>query len=601
MISVKQVPINVTVPRDEIRVVTMQPYIRFPEDPEEPYRWRPDAIGTQLENIQQTLNVARQAFAGEGANFTLLPEYAVPGIHGATLIDDAICSGDWPSNSVIIAGVDGLPKLDYTNVCQSLSLQFSQGNAPDRVESDEWVNCCVIWVKDAQGKVLKWVQPKIRPAWPELNVSCNDMFCGQTVYVYEARYAPTGSMGYPCRFVTLICFDWVASVAGTTVCDDLLAGLSHGLHDPLPLHWAFVIQHNPAPNHPSFLNSSYRFLTDTTSFPFVERENAVIVHANTAVQTTPARDAKGAFSACVFSPSAHVDCQGCRPTVCMQPSALRASTILQRCRDVVFREMRECIHAFSIRIPKFISPDATDRTYPMTKAYVYPVGPSEDARLPGAAVPASVKWVNDSLDNMKRPSETALAGCQLRTQAEMAEKSIVASLRAYDGHAARDTVNWATSSFTEGKKSRDGKRGRNVDLWDSIETEALKHMVYSLTFLGIAYTMDCDSTVIHSCIETVNGLVQVIAVRGATHQDCRQHLDELVSKDLTDPILLISRDDENSTPTQDEYMRIDEIGGEGGMTFQDYSTLVETCRNATDNQQLRGTLDGILPGHRRII
>ena len=598
VITVEQVVLDMTVPTDEVRVVAMQPFIVFPDNAVEPYRWLADIVPRQLYNIQRTLDLARKVFSVDGAHFTLFPEYAVPGIQGAALIDNVVCSKNWPTGSVVIGGIDGLPKADYEKLCDSLSLQFAAGNAPACVEDGQWVNCCVVWAKDTQGAISKWVQPKIRPAWPELNVSCNDMFRGQTVYVYEARYAPTG---YPCRFVTFICFDWVASVAGDTVCDELLSGLSQGLDDPLPIHWAFVIQHNPGPNHPSFLLSSYRFLTDSASYPFVERDKAVIIHANTAVAPVPVRNGNGAFSACILSPNAQVDCTGCRPTVCMQPSALRANPTLQKCYDVVFREMGECIHVFTVRVPKFISPNATDRTYPLPKAYVYPVAPSADARLPGGPVPASVKCVNDSLDKMPLPSKVALDGCPLKAQSMMAEKSVSTSLRNRDGHAARKIVQWATSSYSGGKKSRNDQRARNADMWDATEEDALKHVFFSLTALGLAYMLHCDGTALHAYIETGSGLIQVVAVRGGTHQDCREHLDDLVSEVPVDPVLLISRDDENLTPTPDEYLRIDEIWGKGGKAFQDYGTLIKTCRNATSGQELRSTLDGILPGHRRII
>ena len=97
------------------------------------------------------------------------------------------------------------------------------------------------------------------------------------------------------------------------------------------------------------------------------------MHVNTAVSKLPSRTGDGGFSACVFSPSAPLDCDGCRPTVCMQPKSLRGSQNLGRCKDVVFREMGECIHVFRVRVPRFITPDATDRTYPLVNAQVHSV------------------------------------------------------------------------------------------------------------------------------------------------------------------------------------------------------------------------------------
>ncbi len=598
MVTVERIPVDVRVPAGEVRFTTMQPYVVFPDTPYEPFQWDSAAKDRQLEAIRRTLEVARQSFANQGCNFTLFPEYAVPGIEGATTIDNAVGADEWPAESVVIGGVDGLTKTKYAALCEGLSLQTSTQNAPELIPDDEWVNCCIIWVKESDGTVKKWVQPKIRPAWPERNVGCSDMFCGETVYVFEARYT---SNEYPCRFVTLVCFDWVASIAGTTVCDEVLQGLSVELSDPIPLHWAFVIQHNPAPNHVSFLNSSYRFLTDTASFPFVERDNAVIVHANTAATETPARNGTGAFSACIFSPNAQIDCSGCRPTVRMQSHAERAGA-LQRCYDVVFREMGECIHVFTTRVPKFITPDVTDKTCPLPKAYVYAALPSADMRLPDGPVPAAIKWTNDSLDEIPIPSTTVMNGCPLEAESRSTAEVVVESLRSNNYRVAGELVNVACCSVASGVISRNKSRLKNIDIWDSTEQDALKHVLYSLSAVGIAYpvTLGAD-TPLHCCIETDSGFVRIVSIRGATHEDCRQHFDSVVNAGSLDPVLLISRDDENLVPVQEEFRKLDELPGEDGFAFHDYNTLITACRNATDKQELKGALDGILPGQRRFI
>src|SRR4030042_3215048 len=104
-----------------------------------------------------------------------------------------------------------------------------------------------------------------------------------------------------------------------TACDNVLDELNKQSNNlPIPVHWVFVIQHNNAPNHCSFLNSTYRFLTNREDFPFVARRDAVVLHANTAISKRPSRGGEGAFSACIFSPYTQFVCNVCRPTVCMQ-------------------------------------------------------------------------------------------------------------------------------------------------------------------------------------------------------------------------------------------------------------------------------------------
>jgi len=603
VVDVKQITINVRMPSDEVRIVAMQPFIQLHsglrEPPKEPFRWSDAAISQQLDAIKRTLDVAESSFAGRVANFTLFPEYAIPGLAGVIVINDRISATDWPNESIIIAGVHGISKNEYRDLCSMLAAQVSLPNAPESVPDDQWVNCSVIWVKDRNGQIQKWVQPKIRPSGPEMDVVCNNMFRGSSIYVFEGQYKPSG---YPFRFVTFVCFDWAASVAGTTVCDDFLIQLNEQwIKSPTPLHWIFVLQHNPKPNHPLFLNSTYRFLTDANAHPFVERDKAIVLHINTAVSKRPVRTGAGGFSACVFSPSTQVDCKGCRPTVCMQPCSLRKSTILERCNDVVFREMGECIHAFTLRVPRFVTPDATDKSFPLPMAHVYAVQDSNDPRLCGRSVPAAVKWVNDSLDDLKPLSATALVSRPLKSKAEAIEPSIFEGIRTYDGHTARASVNWATCSFCHGSESRDIGRRNNADIWGEYEINALEHVLYSLTSIGLAYNLDVVGASLHGSIQTDEGFVQVVAIRSDNYEDCRPHYDEFIPKQETDPVLVIVRDRYGYTPAKEEFLRFDEIGRESGLAFLDYHSLVDDCRNATDSDTLKEQLDGYLPKYRRII
>lgn len=600
MISVEQIKINVRIPSDEVRVVAMQPFIKFHSDPgtppREPYRWSENAVSEQLNDITRVLDISQDSFANRGANFTLFPEYAVPGIEGVSIINERILQTDWPKESIIIAGVHGIAKSEYAELCDMSGASVSQSNAPDSVRNDQWVNCGVIWVKDADGVVNSWLQPKVRPAWPEMNVSCNDMFCGTTMYVFEGHYEP---IVYPCRFVTFVCFDWVASLAGTTVWRELVMQLNE-LQKEAALDWVFVIQHNKKPNHSTFLNNTYQFLTDI-SHPFVLRDKAIIVHANTAVSPRPVRNGQGGFSACVFSPSAQLECSSNRPTVCTQPVPLRGSDILERCKDAVFREMGECIHVFSVRTPRFVSPDATDRTCPLPTARVYGTRDSDDPRLCGDPVPAAVKWINDSLDTIRPMSATVLSGRPLKSTAEAVEPSIVAGIRAINGYMAADRVNWAACSYSYGEESRNMIRRCNADLWSQIETDAMEHLLHSLTAIGLAYSLEVTGAVLHGSIQIDERFVQIVAIRGYTYQDCRRHYDSLVQQQGPDSVLVIARDRDNFVAAPEEFLRIDEIESERGLAFLDYQTLVNACRTETDTITLKEMLDAFLPGPCRII
>jgi len=599
MIEVERISVNVRIPSDEVRIIAMQPFIMLDPEAREPFKWAGDLARMQLKAVHRTLDIAQADSADQHTNFTLFPEYSIPGVAGATAINNRITADEWPNESIIIAGVDGLTKNDFIKLRDEIAAQACESNEPESVPDNQWVNCCVIWIKDRDGIVQKWLQPKVRPAWPEMNVSCNDMYQGSKLYVFECQYEPSG---YPCRFITMICYDWVASIAGQTVCNEFLLKFEKLMApNPVQLDWVFVIQHNPAPNHQSFLNGTCQFLTDTNAHPFVERDKAVIVHSNTAVSKSPAHIGEGGFSACVFSPNVQFDCKSCRPSVCMQPKSLRKSDILERCKDIVFREMGECIHSFSVRVPRFITPDATDRTYPLPQACVHAVCESNDPRLSGGQIPASVKWISDSLDNMERLSAITLAGCNLKVTAEVIEPEIVSKIRVLNGHTACNFVNWAACSFSNGNISRNEFQYVNSDIWGEKEFGALKHILHSLTSIGLAYNLDFESALLHGAVIIDEGYVQVVAIHGETHQDCRLHYDKHISSQGPDPVLVIALDSHNLVPTPEEYLKLDETMGKNGMAFIDYQTLINNCRNAADSNTLKEYLDGIIPKYSRII
>jgi hypothetical protein len=599
MISVELIPINVRIPEDEVRIVAMQPFIRFQTPISEPFQWSESAVVDQLASINRTLDIAMEKADQKFAKFTIFPEYSIPGILGVRVINERISTKEWPNESIIIAGIHGLSKHEYKELCEELIPSYNQSANPDSIPETSWVNCCVIWVKNLEGIINKWVQLKVRPAWPEMKVSYNDMYCGNILYVFECQYAKTEML---CRFVTLICFDWVASLAGITVYNELFEELA-GMRRPelTPLEWVFVIQHNKGPNHPTFLSSTYRFLTDVTH-PFVETDKAVVIHSNTAVSINPARNGSGGFSACIFAPNAPLDCTTNRPTVCMQPLSLRASDILERCKDVVFREMGECIHDFTIRVPRFVTPDATDRTIPLPSAFVHAIHEeNDDPRLAGGPIPSTVKWLWDTLDTIKVLSDNELVGCILNALAKVNEPDIIKGFRIFENKDAASFVNCATSSFSNGSVTLDESHQLNADLWGKDECGAVEHVLHSVTSLGLAYTIEFESNQQHCLLQNDDGLVQVIAIRGFSHQDCRLHFEKYNPRKGVDPVLVVVRDQANTRPTPEEYSRFNENPGESGIVFLDYQTLIDNCRKAYDIGTLKAQINGILPRNSRII
>jgi len=174
-------------------------------------------------------------------------------------------------------------------------------------------------------------------------------------------------------------------------------------------------------------------------------------------------------------------------------------------------------------------------------------------------------------------------------------------MRVSDGHKAVKYVDWAACSFSHGSESRDKKRRLNADFWETEESEAIEHVLHSLTSLGLAYNLEIADATLHGAIQDGEGFIQVVAIRGDSHEDCRHHYDDQVRQQGTDPTLVISRDRDNLTPTKREYSKIFENYDENGLAFLDFQSLVTACRNAADSSKLKEQLDGSLPRNRRII
>lgn len=590
MVDVVEVPLTLCLPSTSVRMVLMQPFVRLEQPWHEPFRWDPAAVPNQLISITRTLQIARGGAGVDGSHFTVFPEYSIPGTAGVAVVDQAVRDADWPNGTVIIGGVDGLSKSEFLELCAGSDTRDVQQDIPALVSDHEWVNCCVVWVKEDTGGVRRFLQPKVRPAWLEMRTSALNMFCGRWVYLFRAKYDRDD---YPCNFLPLVCFDWVAAYGGRTVCDELLEFLNNTWQGvPRPLHWVFVPQFNPEPNHPVFLQSTYSFL-DNSHHPSVERADTCVVMANAAVQQQPCRGGSGGFSACIFGPSAPFDCRVCRPTVCMEPERLRNNTTLDHHKDVVFREMGECIHAFAVRVPRFVRRDPAEHTIPIEDALVFSSSEHVEPRVPNAPVPAVVKWTNDRIDILDSLADTALSGRPLEPGVRETQDSVTSQLRSVSHDSLMQRMRICVGyDYSAGP---DQKLEPNVDLWDSLEESAIKAQVHGLSMLGVCGNLRVHEAVHHGVIQTPAGqFFSVVVIRAPTYGDCRKHFDKCVSGTGADPVILIAESHLPDLPVDEELKTILDLHREGGhVRTKAMVALRHSCRLATTCDDFREKLHDI--------
>lgn len=527
--------IDVTLPSTAIRMLIAQPFLEFQAPLQEPFRLEPGCA----QHLEDAIDTTFARVAEFQPQFVLLPEFSVPGLPGVQRLAQHAASNAVLGPLVVVGGVSGLSKAEYTSLCTLPNVeQLDQENGPQHVQPDQWVNTSMTLVKDNTGAVTIWLQPKMSPSWPEENVNHQQMFQGGVARIFRAKF----DNHVACRFLPLLCFDWIGLHAGAPVIDTVLQQFGTSYQEsgsPQNLDWVFVLQHNASPNHATFLTTTQRVLTQAIH-PFAKCRDLCVVMACTASARAPARGEPYGFSSLVFSPVAPFDSGGCRPTFATQSSRLRGSKILGTCKDVVFREMGECIHVAEVRVPATVVPNSTDRTAALVRAEAAPlVGGVVDPRIPAGSVPAVIKWVNDELDEVPDLCSAYFAGNPLQPVLQTSHDDVVARYRRLPSQDLAIRVDGACASRSNSDSALDP--ARDVDPgWDVSERAALRHVIQTLALVGGAAPIDVANSQLHGRHSATG--IEIAAITGPTHADCVQAFQKLMGRTHA-PIVFVSRDE----------------------------------------------------------
>lgn len=553
-----------------------QPFLEFQAPVQEPFALAEASVKRLEDAIDNTFAKA----AAYLPRFVLFPEFSVPGLAGIGRIVQHLASNTIHAPLIVVAGVSGLSKAEYTSLCSQANVApVDQENEPQRVQPDEWVNTTATFVKGNTGALTIWLQPKIAPSWPEENINHQRMFRGGVVRIFRAKF----ESHVACRFLSLLCFDLVGREAGISVTDAVLQQFGatyEATGSPQDLNWVFVLQHNPSPNHATFLTATQRLLTQPIH-AFARCRDVAVVMACTASARAPARREPYGYSSLIFGPLAPFDSNGCRPTFATQSSRLRGATTLGTCKDVVFREMGECIHAAEVRIPATVVPTPTDRTAAIVQAEAIPlVGAAVDPRIPGTSVPAVVKWVNDELDEVPDLCAAYFAGNALQQALKTSHDNVVAGYRLLPSQDLAIRVDGACAA----RFSRDSALDPAGDVdsnWGVSERSGLHHIVQTLTLVGGAAAIDIADSQLHARHSPTG--VEIAAVAGPAHADCMRAFQKLAGRTHA-PIVFVSRDVTNNTshlPREVESFADPRRGA--GVRLTDAHTLLHEARARNQN------------------
>jgi len=562
---------GLTLPSDRIGIVIAQP--RLSLTPAEPFQCRVETHPQQLALIDRTMAISRAAYHGSHrTHFTIFPEFCIPGMAGVARIDAALQADEWPAETVVIGGIDGLVRADYRSLISApRTFVHSASNGADRVAVDQWVNCAVIWIKGKDNTVERWIQPKLYPSRPENNAQFQRMFRGGCVYLFKGLYA-SGGAAY--RFSSLVCFDWIATIGANKPWQWLLNSMhSEGaqLLATIPLTWLFVIQHNDQPNHATFLGELADFY-NPIQFPSAGRQGTCIVFANNAGGDAPGRAETYGCTSLILPQTTTFTPTDCYVTYSNGGPRFRGNNLVHPHRDVFFREAGPCIHSFIQVNPASIVPGAAGQSVPIENPFVCPIDvAATDPRTPGGAVPGSVKWLNDTLDAIECLS-VSLPQSPLAPAVAATHMLNVLDLRSKTAVLATKVLSLCSPAFTKELSSPLTKAvEKHADEWSTTETEALTHVTHTLDIFRIGFTDTTSNTNGAHAEVTIRGwAVEVLAVRGATHDQNLKHADKHLPNQRRQ-LLIVSRDNHNSP-----------IGSRDGTIFRNKQVGIQTRAKFND-------------------
>ncbi len=573
MIESREFTPNIIFPTEGIGMVAMQPYVNLHCETE-PFRWDTTEKIRQIARLERTLLIAKQSDHNiEKTHFTIFPEYSIPGIDGIQRIQETLEHVTWKNGTIVIGGVDGLNRDEYYELCREENSIVSSRNAVEEVPVNQWINCCITWIKDEAGMLKRYIQPKLCPSADEEHIIAHDMYEGKTVNIFEGQL----SNGTPFRFFSLICIDWIGTNGSFngifSVLDELNSkddAKPHGKR----INMCFVLQNNAKPNHPTFLNNIYNFYT-SPHYPFVHRDKAIVAMLNTAGNPKPGPSHEKGFSCLVFSPIfSHIPKPDRPPpSYAVKTKTIRRSDNLLTCREVLFRENGACIHSFRLLHPEFINIAPECRRKLVGPAHVHALDESSasDPRTPGDSVSAIVKWINDKIDDIE-PINDVPEG--ISSSLNESQSNICNLMRHY---SISDLYRAIMLSSAEIESTLD------VDIWDNNEIESLRTLIFSLSIIASSNEIKIGSQKAHASMAIDNQVIDLIVCYGNTHKNSLDHVINAFPVKKERKLIIISRSKQDLPLTKKDK---DIYDTETEITRIGYHNL-KNCLNANNETELK--------------
>lgn len=605
-IEVEEIELNFTLPDKGIGLVIMQPFVELCTA--EPFRWQSNKKASQIDRIVRTLEIAEKGGRDdEKTHFTIFPEFSIPGLEGIRKIQETLGRDQWNPGTIVIGGIDGLTKKEYSTLCNDDMIQVHDKNRPEEVKSNEWVNCCIVWMKRTNGSLQQWIQPKLSPSWPEKDMEHSRMFTGRSVHVFSGKFENQRE----CRFLSLICFDWIGPIGRSYGIRAILSEIDdywRRKNTRKDMNLVFVIQSNPDPNHLSFLQNAREYFEIRDRYPFINRNEGIILFANTAGGSLPGKYQKYGYSSLISSIVAPYDNKGCPPTFALTTQKLRDTDSLGRCNEALFREMGACIHSFRFHLPSSLNLGVEDRCFPIDEAIVHAIDDGiDDPRVPGERVSASVKWTNDQLDGIVPFLEREQVH-PLKDNIAKTHRDLCQEIRRQSGEVLCKYIVMSSSRIQETEDKwikREGRKTSNIDNWDEKEEQDLKTVLHSLSIMKVCRALEVSGSRAHATMKIQNRIIDIIVVSGETHDKCFEHAwDKYPGSDQRFVIVVTRNINDvrwcrkfgSIVESDKESIEKDPNIADPDSRFSrcDYQDLVDICSNSQNSSELNSEITRVM-------
>lgn len=245
--------------------------------------------------VERILRMVAQGEDGlDRATFILFPEVSVPFQHREDLL--AIIERDFRPNTVTIAGFEHISLRQFWQLLAEYGAHNAEAHrltveGMNTAEADRPVNWCLVAVKDEHGELRCFVEAKTHPFFGEEFLDQpRDLYRGQYLYLFRSQCAPL-------CFIVLICLDYIARDRhGSNILTIIRRANEIYYRERQPLDLLFVIQCNPKPEHPVFLDTAVGFYGEHLMFtPGVKNATTVLLNTSTETRVEGVAEERGGF------------------------------------------------------------------------------------------------------------------------------------------------------------------------------------------------------------------------------------------------------------------------------------------------------------------